>query len=112
MYNNVEDHGSGQKTAAVGQAIIFAVYIVALTILAILAVPVFYFVGVAVLGLPATGILQHIKQENQAKRWVELEKAKYQPQSQPQQTQQTADPSQGIQVYSATDSAGNPVIHL
>lgn len=100
MYNNVEDHGS--VVSAVGQAIIFAVYICALTILAILAVPAFYFLVVAVLGLPATGVLQYIKQENRAKRWVEIEKQKVQ-----QQQEETA-----VRPESATDSAGRPVIHL
>lgn len=107
MYNNVEDHGSAVR--AIGQAIIFAVYICALAILAILAVPFVYFVLIAVVGLPATGLLSHLKQENQAKRWIELEKHKsVESTPVPNHNSSTAP----VQVQSATDSAGNPVIYL
>lgn len=55
-YDNVETCGSDRK-GAVAQAIIYAAYLISLTILAILAVPAVYFIVVAVVGLPATGIV-------------------------------------------------------
>lgn len=98
MYDNVEDSGSGQKKGAVSHAIIFAVYIVSLAILAILSVPFGYFFVIAGVGLPATGLFRLIQEELRARRWAKL------------QANQPAEES--IRPQSATDSAGNPVIHL
>jgi hypothetical protein len=100
MYNNVPKRRSIQLNGAAA-CIIFAVYVCSLTILAILTVPVFYFIVVAVLGLPATGIFQFLQEELRAKRWADIEK---------QQAQQV--PAEPIRPESATDSAGRPVIHL
>ncbi len=106
MYDNVEVSGSSQRSnGTVAQAIIFAAYIVSLTILAILAVQPVYFFAVVVVGLPATGVIQFLQSELRARRWVKLE------QKQNEIVQPIAQ-NVPIQAESATDSAGNPVIYL
>lgn len=103
-YNNVEAHGSGKDRGPVVQAIIFAVYLSSLVILAILSVPFPYFMVIAVLGLPATGILTFLRDEKRADRWERLQ----------EKAAETASPvpTEAIHPVSATDSVGRPVIHL
>lgn len=76
-YSNVEAGRSDRKGAA-AQAITFAVYLVSLTILAILAVPAGYFIVVAVLGLPATGIVPvvagYLETRRHEKNWEREQK--------------------------------------
>ncbi len=69
MYDNVEASGSDLKKGAVAQAIIFAAYLFSLTILAILAVNVWFFLIIAVAGLPASGIFHIIEGHARQIRW-------------------------------------------
>lgn len=77
MYGNVEASGSDLKKGAVSQAITFAAYLLSLTILAILAVPFVYFVVIAVVGLPATGlapvIAAHLETKRHEKAYAEAQ---------------------------------------
>lgn len=98
-YDNVEARGSDLKRGAAGQAIIFAAYLISLTILAILQVHIAYFVVIAVVGLPATGIIQAAEAHVRQKRW-EKEFAEQQKLEEP------------IRVQRATTPDGLPMIEL
>lgn len=69
MYDNVDTRGSDLKKGAVAQAIVFAAYLLSLTVLAILAVNVWFFLIIAVAGLPATGIFHIIEGHTRQIRW-------------------------------------------
>lgn len=98
MYGNVEVSGSDLQKGAVAQAIIFAAYLFSLTILAILAVNVWFFTIIALVGLPATGIFDAVEKHVRQKRW-EKEFA----------AEKAAEP---IQVERITNDDGLPIIKL
>jgi hypothetical protein len=102
MYDNVEANGSDQK-GAVAQAIIFAAYITSLTILAILAVPFYYFLVVAVVGIPATGLVHAIITYKKHLAWVRQWEA--------DQEELKANPA-AIQMQRAVNDDGLPIINL
>lgn len=99
MYDNVDTRGSDLKKGAVAQAIVFAAYLLSLTVLAILAVNVWFFLIIAVAGLPATGIFHIIEGHNRQIRW-EKEYAAEQADMVP------------IQAERITNDDGLPVINL
>jgi hypothetical protein len=109
MYGNVEVSGSNPK-GAVSQAIIFAAYLISLTILAILAVPVYYFVVIAVVGLPATGLIQAIAAYKQHKAYIQRLEAERVEQQ--ELAVKLGSGSSAIQMQRVVNDDGLPVINL
>ena len=103
MDDNVEVSGSNLK-GAVPQAIIFAAYITSLTILAILAVPFYYFFVIAVVGILATGLIQAIIAYKKHLAWVQQWKA--------EQEQLKVQGPTAIQMQRAVNNDGLPIINL
>ena len=100
---NVEARGSDRK-GAVAQAITYAAYLISLTILAILAVNMWFFLIVAVVGLPATGIVPVLAAYFETRRH-EKEYAK-------EQKFFAEQPEEPIRVERITNSDGLPIIKL
>lgn len=99
MYDNVEVRGSDLKKGAVAQAIMFAAYLFSLTILAILAVNVWFFLIIAIAGLPASGLFEIIEGHTRQIRWEK------------EYTEQKA-AEVPIREERITNDDGLPVIHL